>query len=369
MFINWNAMIRVNSYQYQIDIVDTFDSDVLIEGQKDYISSSSSNLDTEHYLSNTLFFGKTYYWRVRAIHDTDTCQWTTRDFVTRDYVNLNSPTNETLNVSTSGINLDWYSHWGITYYNLEIDKTNQFNSPDLQQFSKEYIGWSNYDSDTQQHTEVLDENTIYFWRVRARNSMNASDWTVRWFSTGNATVVLPETPILISPENTSENQSTTITFDWQDATNATEYVIEYTDNPSFDYSTQNTSSVSEYTVSNLALNQTYYWRVYASDETNISEWSETWNFTTDNGLGISDFDNNNNKIKTYPNPTNAVFTVRGTAMQSIFITNINGKVIYSSNNLNSSNEFQVDLSMHAKGMYFIKIQRDTIIAVKKVVLE
>ncbi|MEA3450296.1 MAG: T9SS type A sorting domain-containing protein, partial [Bacteroidota bacterium] len=280
MFINWNSMISVNSYQYQVDTVNTFDSDVLIEGQEEYINSSSSNLDTEQYLSDTLFFGQTYYWRVRAIHDNDTSEWAERTFNTRNYVSLHSPTNETLNISTSGIGLDWLSHYGVAFYDLEIDKTNQFNSSDLQQFSKEYIGWSNSNSDTYQHTGVLDENTIYFWRVRARNTVDTCAWTTRWFSTGNEPLELPETPTLINPENEAIYQSTDITFDWEDAANATEYIIEYADNSEFNSSTQNTSAVSEYPVAGLTLDQTYYWRVYATDGTNISEWSEVWSFTT-----------------------------------------------------------------------------------------
>ncbi|MEA2042670.1 MAG: T9SS type A sorting domain-containing protein, partial [Bacteroidota bacterium] len=84
----------------------------------------------------------------------------------------------------------------------------------------------------------------------------------------------------VNPENEAIYQSVEITFDWEDAANATEYIIEYADNSEFSSSIQNTSAVSEYPVSGLTLDQTYYWRVYASDGTNISEWSEVWSFTT-----------------------------------------------------------------------------------------
>ncbi len=279
MFINWNSMPSVNSYQYQVDTVNTFDSDVLIEGQNAYINSSSSNADTEKYINN-LFFGTTYYWRVRAIHDTDTCEWAVRTFNTRDYVTLNTPTNESLNISTSGIDLDWNSHYGVAFYDLEIDKSNQFNSTDLQQISTVYINSSNNNADTYYQTGVLDENTIYFWRVRARNTVDTCAWTTRWFSTGNTPLELPEIPVLLSPENGALNQPTDITFDWENAANATEYIIEYADNPEFNSSIENTSSASEYFVSGLILDQTYYWRVYSSDGINISEWSDTRSFTT-----------------------------------------------------------------------------------------
>ena len=91
---------------------------------------------------------------------------------------------------------------------------------------------------------------------------------------------MPETPVLLSPENEALNQPTDITFDWENAANATEYIIEYADNPEFNSSIENTSSASEYFVSGLILDQTYYWRVYSSDGINISEWSDTRSFTT-----------------------------------------------------------------------------------------
>ena len=289
MFINWNSMISVNLYQYQVDTINTFDSDVLIEGQKDYINSSSYNSDTEQYFSDTLFFGQVYYWRVSAIHDNDTCEWAERTFNTRDYVTLYSPADESLNISVSGIYLDWNSHRGVSFYDLEIDTTNQFNSPGLQQFSKEYISWSNNNSDTYQHTGVLEENTIYFWRVRARNNVDTSAWVLRWFSTGETPLELPEIPILISPENGAGCQPTNIVFNWEDAANASGYVIEYADNPAFNPSIQNTSPVSEYPVSGLSSGQTYYWRVYSSDGTNISEWSEVWSFATSFQINLKVF--------------------------------------------------------------------------------
>ena len=187
MTINWNSMPSVNFYQYQIDTANTFNSNALLEGQEDYINSSSSNSDTEEYI-NDLYFGQTYYWRVRAMHNNDTCEWTMRSFITKNYVTLNTPANEPLN--------------------------------------------------------------------------------------------LPEIPILSSPENEAIYQPINITFDWEDAANAIEYIIEYADNPLFSSSIQNTNDVSEYSVSGLILDQIYYWRVYSTDGTNISQWSEIWSFTT-----------------------------------------------------------------------------------------
>ncbi len=278
--INWNSHSGIDFYEYQVDTTETFDSEVLIEGLEAYINSSSSNDDTDEYI-NDLYFGKTYYWRVRAINAVDTSEWeTVRVFYTVDYVSLYTPANETLNINTSGTNLDWGSHYGVSFYDLEIDKTNQFNSPDLQEITKAYINSSSSNSDTYQHTGILDENTIYFWRVRAINAIDSSAWTTRWFSTGNAPLNLPETPILTSPTNNTTYLPTSFTFDWQDANNTSSYILQYADNNQFISAIQETSAVSEFAVSGLDENITYYWRVYSSDGTNISNWSDVWSFST-----------------------------------------------------------------------------------------
>ncbi|MBN2892966.1 MAG: T9SS type A sorting domain-containing protein, partial [Bacteroidales bacterium] len=236
--------------------------------------------DTKHYTEN-LYFGKTYYWRVKVINSVDTSDWSTVwTFNTRDYVSLNTPSDGALNQSVSGINLDWYSHTGVDFYNLQIDKTNQFNSIDFQEISKAYINSSSTNSDTYQNTGILDANTIYFWRVRVINTVDTSQWNTRWFSTGSSPLNLPEIPVLISPSDNSTNQSTSLTFDWQDANYATSYELEYSENNQFTSSTTETTSISEFSVSDLTHETVYYWRVRASDGLNFSEWSEIWSFNT-----------------------------------------------------------------------------------------
>lgn len=117
--IDWNSHAGVDFYHYELDTVATFDSPVLITGTKTYINSVSNNADTEQYFEN-LYFGKTYYWRVCAENAVDISAWSeVRTFNTRDYVTVIYPANESLNISSSGVELNWDSHQGVDYYILE----------------------------------------------------------------------------------------------------------------------------------------------------------------------------------------------------------------------------------------------------------
>ncbi|MCD4792257.1 MAG: T9SS type A sorting domain-containing protein [Bacteroidales bacterium] len=83
-----------------------------------------------------------------------------------------------------------------------------------------------------------------------------------------------------------------------------------------------------------------------------------------------------NVYSIYPNPTTGIFTVdmlsaikKGESIQLVEIININGQIVYSYNDLKSSYEFQVDLSNHPKGIYFVKIQTTDFIKVEKIIVE
>ena len=70
----------------------------------------------------------------------------------------------------------------------------------------------------------------------------------------------------------------------------------------------------------------------------------------------------------FPNPTYGKFTIEGKNLQSIEIRNISGKIVYLSDNLKSSDKFQINLKNKAKGIYFIKITCKNFIDFRKLVL-
>jgi len=81
------------------------------------------------------------------------------------------------------------------------------------------------------------------------------------------------------------------------------------------------------------------------------------------------FDNEN--ITIYPNPTNGIFTISfensplKKGVRGILITDITGKIVYSENK-NTGNKIQIDISKENKGIYILKIQTNKKIISSKI---
>lgn len=68
VLIDWKAVGAAQSYEYQLDQVNSFDSEALITGTTNFINSSADNEDTEA-LVEDLELGTTYFWRVRYLRN------------------------------------------------------------------------------------------------------------------------------------------------------------------------------------------------------------------------------------------------------------------------------------------------------------
>ena len=127
----------------------------------------------------------------------------------------------------------------------------------------------------------LGQSTTYYWRVKAKFSGEWSEWSeVRLFSTNSSGTVLLA-PTLATPSNgTVFTGVSVVDFDWTDVTGGSQYFIEIDESSSFStpfYS--NSTNVSSIQVTGFQGTQIYYWRVRASDGSQFSNWSSSFNFT------------------------------------------------------------------------------------------
>lgn len=99
------------------------------------------------------------------------------------------------------------------------------------------------------------------------------------YLTKDFTLPEPGIPKLISPANNSVT-NTSQTFEWAGSSNAGYYTLKISQNSdisaSFDH---NTGTNTSYDISDLVLNSTYYWAVFATNSTGTT-WSEIYKFTT-----------------------------------------------------------------------------------------
>ena len=260
----------VTHYDYELDTTDLFNSPEL----REYSHTS----DYSGKVTDTLLFGKTYYWRARARHSVDTSDWSSiRNFIVKSTVSLSSPSDGATNQNPN-VTLYINTFSGVTDYDYEIDTTDLFNSVEY----RTYTHTSGYNGKV---TDTLLFGATYYWRARARHSVDTSDWS----SARNFTV--KSTVSLSSPSNGATNQNPNVTIDWNTVYGITYYDYEVDTTSDFNSSMYQYNSVSsassQASLSELLFGATYYWRVRTRHSTDTSDWSSYWNFTTKNSLSLT----------------------------------------------------------------------------------
>jgi len=182
---------------------------------------------------------------------------------------LNSPSAEANNQPTT-LTLKWHPATGADKYHLQVSKSSQFETT---VFDDSAI------TTTFQQVGPLESSTTYYWRVKANNTGGSSDWSEVWSFT--TIMHLPNRVELISPENNAIMQETSIDFIWKKSNpNVIVYWFEYADNSEMTNSVIDSAiSDTAITISNMDLDQSYYWRVRAKNFTGWGSLSEIRKFT------------------------------------------------------------------------------------------
>lgn len=281
--MDWNAFPGVAFYDAQLDTSANFNSPVLSEVSKVYGNASDLNIDTRWDQDN-LFFGKKYYWRVRARTTADTCSWgVVRSFNTRDFVTLTSPTNGGSTWTTA--TMDWDAHPSVAFYDAQVDTSANFNSPVLSEVSNAYLNASDLNIDTRWDQENLFFGQTYHWRVRARNAVDTSSWgTVRSFTTRNGVV-------LTAPADLALNQNISgITLNWNAHVGVSSYQLQWDTTYQFNSALlqdvskpyangSDVNSDTQHPSGALLTNHWYVWQVRAINAVDTSAWT-TRRFST-----------------------------------------------------------------------------------------
>jgi photosystem II stability/assembly factor-like uncharacterized protein len=219
----------------------------------------------------------------------------------------------------------------------------------------------------------LDPSVTYYYRIKALNGTNIIYSKEAVFNTSGNIILVPGT---INNETTSINLIGLINANGRYLTNIQfEYgltesygsTINGSPNFVYGYGTNTITAILE----NLLPNQIYYYRLKATDNNNVI-YSNKFQLKTGT-LNIEDFNENNDKILLYPNPTNneTNITINGFKNAvTIMLIDISGKVLISQDNPNLKNDFKFNLSDKSKGIYFIKILFDDNTSInKKLILE
>jgi hypothetical protein len=365
-----------------------------------------------------LFFGQSYYWRVRARNNIDTSVWTVKNFETIDYVQLSTPADGSLNVSISGITLDWNAHPTVNSYHFQFDTVSTFNSTFLIDQNIAYINSSNVNADTKYLTGALIANKLYYWKVRAINAVDTSTWTIRYFSTGNCQepgFISGTTEICEASENVYSITPVTgaTSYNWVLPSgwigNSTTNSISATSSSNsgtIKVSANNSCGVSSERILYVDVNPlpntpfiTQTGNILHSDALNGNQWynqngiltgetnqdltvtsnGDYYCIVTLNGCS-SDTSNtvnviltgielsgNDNNINLYPNPvSNELFVeIEGNnEIKSIVLINSLGQVLYKEDFIN---RITISTANYSSGVYLVKIGNDKSYKLRKII--
>ena len=214
----------------------------------------------------------------------------------------------------------------------------------------------------------------YYWRVQANNGGNISSFSeVRSFTTGIGV------PILISPPDSAVNVSTNPTFEWTPVNGAVSYTLQISTFGSFINFVVNQPGITStsFSVNGLEENKKFYWRVRGATSNYEGLFSQVFRFTTGSSSSVNENENLYiyNLEQNFPNPFNPITHIKYQLAKPGFVTisiyNMLGMEIAKLVNEEKSAgsyEVEYDATHLSSGIYFYRLQTDSFVETKKMVL-
>ncbi|MDR2084520.1 MAG: T9SS type A sorting domain-containing protein [Bacteroidales bacterium] len=275
--MDWESIAGYPNLKYEIHISDQADfSNILFE-----LETESSAIK-----SPVLKFNSEYFWRVRAIDDKDESEWSeVRSFVTLNEINVTAPIANALQVNPRPT-YRWISYGnidfeGISQIEIVICDSDDFDE-DNPSYQENFIHKDSSAFSARVATvHNLNFNTVYYWRVRLYNDTNGEMADISsWSETKSFTTVQKNTPK--SPSNNGTGIDPMV--DLELTTNFTPpcvYIFQIDTDENFSSPNEYTSTSIKLTnYDTLLFNTEYFWRVKMTYGNSVSEWTDTWGFTT-----------------------------------------------------------------------------------------
>lgn len=202
--LTWNASAGAQSYHVQVSLADDFASLTI---------DDDALATTTYVVSDALVPSETYYWRVRARNADGDSPWSnvwsfTTAAAAPAQVTLGAPADGATGVAPDGT-LSWEAVGTAEGYDLQVATTADFASSVV---DEEGLSETSY-------TLALAGGTLYYWRIRGRNSAGVGPWSATFsFTTASGVGVEPRegaVPEAFSLEGNFPNPfsaSTTIHF-------------------------------------------------------------------------------------------------------------------------------------------------------------
>ena len=267
--LSWSSSARSTEYDMQVSLDSSFNDTSKFALVRENISANIYSI------KNPLEYGNNYFWRVRGTNTTGDGDWSSVwDFWTDFRPNLELPLNGSTKISTP-VKLKWGMQVKSNYFDIQIAQDKSFD--DLT------INLIDYDS-TQIIISDLNDNELYYWRVRAKVSKTITYWSdIYSFST---TQLKPDTVIAESPVDSTNDASIPVAFSWRQAYLANSYQLQISDSNGFSFFSDTSVTDTTILLSNFNSGTDYYWRIRSVNDSGFSSWSVINNLN----IGVGGFE-------------------------------------------------------------------------------
>ena len=314
--------------------------------------------DTTFILTADLLPGITHFWRVKGISPGGEGDWSDSwSFRTRAFpVILLSPPNNAMNVAVRPT-FTWQAFSDAISYQIQVDRNNTFEAPDY--------SIQNITSLNARFNFSFDNDSTYFWRVRAVTSNSFSSWSeVRSFTVISNVTQPPGLLDLLTPPSGQQDVERRPTFSWRLEPVSQSYAFQLSTSSTFVANelvvTVSSTLDTTYTPSvDLLENTTYFWRVKGANTLGDGPWSVARSFKTRSDLptmiSLASPLNNASGVSTSPTfawqaSTNAQLYHIQISLSNVFTT-----LVYELNNL-SGISHSINTGLNLGTLYFWRVR-------------
>lgn len=244
-----------------------------------------------------------------------------------------SPEKDEIGIATTST-FTWQQISSADEYHLQIATDQNFNNIVREEISS---------ADTLYVVSGLTDNKLYFWRIKAINSIEQSFWSdTRRFVTEQG---IPENISLTAPVDSSIWTSAPV-LTWEKSEGALYYTLQLSDSEDMSNSLRQFDIIADkqLPIFNLEYGKTYYWRVIAKNGVNSSEWTDTWQFTLQ---------------KQYPAAPDLLFPLNDIVSEQ--------EIVFAWEEVNNSNGYHLQVSTSAEFSSII-FNDSTLIGTEKTLL-
>jgi photosystem II stability/assembly factor-like uncharacterized protein len=264
--LSWSATASATKYHLQVATDSLFGNMIL-----DY-----ANLAGTSFAVGPLAGSTRHYWRVRASNEGGPSLWSSTWHFTTIMAapaapTLLSPADGAINTSIAP-SLTWNAASEAASYHLQVATQSSFATTVIDDSTL---------TATSRQVGPLQHNTVYYWRVAAKNIGGVSAYSqVRRFTT---IVQLPAAVQLLTPAHGAVLSADTVRCLWRSSAPAVQrYWFEWAADSLMQSAARDTSFAANdttITLRQLAPNQAYWWRVKARNIAGWGEFSEKRKFT------------------------------------------------------------------------------------------